>query len=145
MKTEEYIKQNERSMGLTEEYTGACRYCGQLKTGQLPMGLNWTPEEVDEYVTETCDCFEAMFYTKKKKQKEAALRQIEVLFGESSDQKQEAEILNLLREGAIAMAEGQIQKLNIDIDAKTKAKMSITSKGKIKIERQNTERDSCEA
>lgn len=132
-------------MGLTEEYTGACRYCGQLKTGALPAGLNWTPEEVDEYVTETCDCYEAMLYTKRKKQKEAALRQIEVLFGESSNQKQEEEVLDLIRKGAIAMAEEQIQKLNIDIDAKTKVKMAITSKGKIKIERQNTERDSCEA
>lgn len=43
------------------------------------------------------------------------------------------------------MAEDQIQKLSIDIDARVKAKMSITSKGKIKIERQNTEKDSCEA
>lgn len=43
------------------------------------------------------------------------------------------------------MAEGHLQKFSIDIDARVKVKMSITSKGKIKIERQNTEKDSCEA
>lgn len=99
MKTDELIKRNKESMGLTEEYTGACKFCGQLKAGSLPMGLNWTPEEVDEYVTETCDCYEASAYTKKKKQKEIALRQIEVLFGKNSDRQQEEEILNLLRGG----------------------------------------------
>lgn len=145
MKTEEMLKQTQAGMALTEEYTGVCPYCGRMKHGLLPMGLNWSQEDIDEYVAETCDCAESMVYSRKKRQKEAAMRQIEILFGAESDQQQKEEILILLRGGAIAMAEGYLQKFSIDIDVRVKVKMSITSKGKIKIERQNTEKDSCEA
>ena len=145
MKTEEVMKQTKDGMAMTEEYTGVCRFCGQMKTGTLPVGMEWTQEDIDEYVAETCDCAESAIYSRKKKQKEVAMRQIELLFGKDSDMEQEEDIMILLRGGAISMVEGKLQKLSIDINAQIKARMSMTSKGKIKIERQDTKKDACEA
>lgn len=106
MKIEEMLKQTQAGMALTEEYTGVCPYCGQMKHGLLPMGLNWSQEDIDEYVAETCDCAESMVYSRKKRQKEAAMRQIEILFGTESDQQQKEEILFLLRGGQLLWPKG---------------------------------------
>lgn len=43
---------------------GACMFCGQIATTNVIP--TWNQKQIDETVTETCDCVGAFDYTRKK-------------------------------------------------------------------------------
>lgn len=134
------LKEIKREMpeGL-EIQTGACSFCGQM--GQIETFLQWEQEKVNEAVTESCDCYDAKEYARKKGQKERACKAIEAQFGQQADTKETDEsIRKLLKHIVDLIVEEKLDSASLDIGNGLKAKLSITSKGYIKVERQKTEK-----
>ena len=63
-------------------YTGACRFCGQMKT--IQSAHVWPAEVIDEHVTRQCECDEAQKYNRRMEAKEGAEKAVEKLFGDTS-------------------------------------------------------------
>lgn len=123
-----------------ETQIGACRFCGQM--GQIKVNQPWDCEEVNEAVTETCDCYEAIKYTRKKRQKEHAREIIEKQFGADAAQGEEDRIvIDLLHELSENIIEERIENAAISIGRGIKAKISATAKGTIKVERAETKKE----
>lgn len=123
-----------------ETQIGACRFCGQM--GQIEVNQPWEREEVNEAVTEMCDCYEARTYTRKKNQKERAHKIIEKQFGAFAAQDEEDRIvIELLHELSENIIEERIESATISIGRGIKAKISATAKGTIKVERAETKKE----
>lgn len=118
--------------------TGACRFCGQIGTLEVPP--EWTEAEVDELVTETCECAEASYYSSRKSRKERAHVRIEELFGQGDTQ------TGAVSEGAVELLHlavdkvGDEQVLSVTVDAGggVKASIKLTNKDTIKATRTAT-------
>lgn len=132
------LKEIKREMpeGL-EIQTGACTFCGQM--GQIETLIPWEQEKVNEAVTESCDCYGAKEYARKKGQKERACKAIEEQFGQQAEETDEP-IRKLLKYIVELLVEEKLDSASLDIGNGLKAKLSITSKGYIKVERQKTEK-----
>lgn len=123
---------------------GACRFCGQLKKVETMVG--WTHDQCDELATETCGCIDSCTYARKKGQKERAHMKINMLFVDTKDNEPlDQAAVELVREAAELVAEGKIKSCMLDNGNGCKAKLSITSKGNIKVERTDTEKQAEEA
>lgn len=123
---------------------GACRFCGQMR--RIDTLVHWDLDDVNEAVTELCDCIEAQVYTNQKRKKERAYKIIERKFrpGGQCVFKSSA-LMDILCRGADMITEGCMKSLVIDDGEGTKAKLSETSKGAIKVEKTVTEKESEEA
>lgn len=64
------------------DYTGACRFCGQMKT--IRSAHAWPAHVIDEQVTKECTCDEAVKYARRMEAKKNAEKAVENLFGENS-------------------------------------------------------------
>lgn len=126
-----------------EVRTGACKFCGQTAIKRALM--KWTDEEVDELVTETCECTEAEFYTARKRRKERAHNRIIFLFGEGNKFETVPERAEqLMHEIVEVIGDLEIQGATIKIGNGTKAEISMTTKDKIKVTRTKTEKSAYE-
>lgn len=120
---------------------GACRFCGQMR--RIDTMVQWEQDDINEAVTEICDCFDAQLYAGQKRKKERTYRIIERKF--RVDGKcvfENPEVMEVLRRGADMITEGFLKSLTLDDGKKTKAKLSETSKGGIKVEKIVTEKES---
>lgn len=114
--------------------TGACKFCGQAAARKALE--EWGQEEIDELVTETCECFDAGIYSLKKGREERANVRIELLFGEGNQSVVVPDAAVSLLHGAVhPICEGLIKSITVDIGDGVKGKINITSKGSIKVER----------
>lgn len=132
-----------QSGGVVTGY-GSCRFCGQQEARKVLE--DWTQEEKDELVTETCECLEARLYAAEKGQKERAHKRIEMLFGENNGVVTcNAAVLELLHSIINPVCEGNIAAATVDIGNGVKAKINITNKGNIKVGRTKTDTSTYEA
>lgn len=118
--------------------TGICKFCGQA-AARKALG-EWDTEEINELVTETCECLDARIYAHKKGQKERANASIDLLFGK--DNKSVAipdAAADLLRKAVYPVCEGFIKSVTVDIGNGVKGKIGITPKGIVKVERNKTD------
>ena len=123
--------------------SGTCRFCGQAAARKgLP---EWTQEEVNELVTELCDCSVAADYTYKKNRKERAYERIDMLFVEDETIIVDESMVTLLREAVSPMCEGFLHSVSIDTGKGIKGKMNLTAKGGIKVARTITDTSAYEA
>lgn len=130
--------------GSIETKTGACRFCGQMASLEVPG--DWGGQLLDEAATELCTCWEAESYTRKKGQKERAIKAIEEQFGEKAEECQvEEEVRKIMEEVAGLAVEDLINSATIDVGDGLKAKIGLTSKGTVKVERIKTAKTAKEA
>lgn len=120
----------ERPEGIIES-AGACKFCGQIR--QIEAIGDWKVDDLDEAVTELCDCYEARSYTQKKSRKEKAKKSIDAQFG---DLDQDA--LKVMHKNAEMIIEREFDSVAIGFNRTTKCKMSMTSKGNLQIKRIKT-------
>lgn len=112
----------------------------------MELPEEWGQQFVNEAATELCNCYEATNYTRKKGQKERAIKAIEKQFGEeAADNQTDEEIKDLLIEIVDLIVEDKINTATIDIGSGLKAKIGITAKGAVKVERTMTEKTTQEA
>lgn len=123
--------------------TGTCRFCKQLAT--LETLEEWTQKEIDELITETCDCAFAGDYTHKKKKKERAHDKIEMLFVKDETVVVYEDTVELLHKAVSPICEGNIQSITVDTGKGIKGKINITAKGKIKVTRMIADTSAYEA
>lgn len=131
-----------RQGGGTVARQGACKFCGQIAT--IEAGKSWTESDCDELATELCGCEDAYYYTMKKRRREKAIKAIEEQFGEKGE-KCTGNILSMLVAMADMVEEEEIQSVTVDIGRGLKAKIGINAKGKIKVEKTKTEKETKEA
>ncbi len=122
---------------------GGCRFCGQIADIKAP--LNYTDDQRDELATELCKCYEAEYYTNKKSWKERAHDRIEKLFGEESEEPINDSEIKILHDAVEPVANNDITSMTVDFGNGIKAKINITAKGKIKVQRTDTDTRSYEA
>lgn len=123
------------------EATGACRFCGQIRTMEATAYA--TPEDIEETATLECDCTEARIYAKKQSRKKRALERVIELFGDEQNPEKNYEIIELMSKAIDCLTEYRIEGVSISIGAGVRAKLVQAANG-IKIERSYTNKQSFE-
>lgn len=141
---QEVEKREDEACGGVVTATGSCKFCGQAAAQKALE--EWGQEEIDELVTETCECLDARIYSLKKGRKERADARIESLFGEGNGSVIVPDAaVSLLHEAVYPVCEGFIKSVTMDIGDGIRGKISITSKGSIKVERTKKDTSAYEA
>lgn len=127
-----------------EEYTGTCRFCGQMGTATGKAGLS--EMEINELVTCRCGCDKAKEYAKQKEQIQKAKARIAETFGPAAGEEKALDeaIVNNLISFVDIIAEKKMQSVTVDIGRGLKARVSRMAKGSIKVERTETVKASYE-
>lgn len=112
------------------ERIGYCMYCRQSQ--MLDVREFMTQDELNQDVTEVCNCEGAKIAREKVKKKDEAVKNIEILFEDLPD------IANILTGVVIPIVEGKVSKVVIDTGKKVKAQVTRVSKDNIKVERSET-------
>lgn len=126
-----------------EEYTGTCKFCGQMGTANGKAGLS--ESEVNELITCHCGCEKAKEYAKQKEQIQKAKARIAETFGPAAGEKalDESIVENLVSFVDI-IAQKKMQSVTVDMGRGLKARVSRMAKGSIKVERTETVKASFE-
>ena len=114
---------------------GSCRYCGQIVSFET-IGLA-SLDKLDEWASEKCDCTSAKHFAQRKKSLEGAKENINKFFGSIPVKGQV--VTELMNIAADALYEDKIGSLTINIGNGCNGKISQNSKGKIKVERTDTQ------
>ena len=133
---EEFKRERPEGVILQE---GACRFCGQMSRIET-LKFSET-EDVDEAVTELCDCPEAKIYAQKKKRKERAHKAIENKFSKEMREKY-SPLINFLKEASDMLADDEVTGVAVDVGNGLKIKMKITAKGGISVNKTVTKTES---
>lgn len=114
--------------------TGECRFCRHIATNKaLP---EWDEEEINELITEACECDDARTYTHKKGQNEKAHNRIEALFGkENKTIVVPDKAVELLHNAVCPVCDELLVSVAVDIGHGIKGRISITPKGIVKVAR----------
>lgn len=103
-------------------YTGACKYCGQVKSFALDVEEDPTEEQLDEAVTQNCDCEASM-----------TNRVVNELFSNKP------EIIPLIVVASEKVIEEAVEQVTIKVDSNTKAVVKLDLKtGRVKVRRIRT-------
>lgn len=123
--------------GHFREYTGTCKFCGQMVQASGKEGLSQA--EVEELATCRCGCEKSQEYAKQKEQIQKAKARIAETFGSGAGEKAlpEAIVSNLVSFVDI-IAEKKMQAVTVDLGRGLKARVSRMAKGSIKVERTET-------
>lgn len=121
----------------TETSYGTCRYCGQIHhmntTGQC------TEEQLNDWATGMCNCTGAKMEKKRHTSEEKAKSNIEKLFRENYP-----ETADLLRQAVGPVVRSLIAGITVDTGHGIKGKVTLTGKGKVKVEQTVSKRTSLE-
>lgn len=140
----EQVEEKEACGGGITTVTGSCKFCGQVATRKALE--EWSQEEIDELITETCECVDARIYVHKKGQQERANTRIDLLFGKDNKSVMVPDAAVILLHKAVnPVCEGFIQSITVDIGNGVKGKISLTSKGIVKVVRTKTDTSTYEA
>lgn len=115
----------------TELQVGYCRACGQARQFQTSGGV--AQKELDEWATDECKCEEGMTDRRIKKSQKKAEENIETLFGADFP-----ETAAVLREALPFILDDRIESITIKTGYGIDAKISITNKGKVKVEKKES-------
>lgn len=139
------LEEEKKSRRKLVSEVGGCRFCGQTEAVEVPP--EWTEDEVDELVTERCECWEAESYARRKRRKEQAHERIDLLFGEGENKESEpiqGKALELLHDAVEKAGDEDIVSATIDTGNGIKAAIKLTDKGTIKVTRTQTKKNSYE-
>ena len=141
----EQVEEREKNLpGGVTTVTGTCRFCGQVATRKALE--EWSQEEIDELITETCECVDARTYVYEKEQKERVNTRIDLLFGKDNKSVTIPDAaVDLLHKAAYLVCDGFIQSIMVDMGNGVKAKINLTSKGNIKVVCTKTDTSTYEA
>ena len=117
----------------SELQIGYCSACGQAKQFQTSGGV--IQEHLNEWATEECKCEEGKMDRQFKKSQEKALKNIDTLFG-----KDFPETAELLKMALPLVITDVIAGITIKTGYEVSANLSMTSKGKIKVEKKKSEK-----
>lgn len=131
----------------------ACKFCGQLiSVSNSVINELGSVDDAIEYATTHCECQEARTYTDEKRRRERAAqaRQSDLIEAEEAINKQfgletEAglpisdEVCQMLLEVTTMVYDHKIKGLTVSINSKTKAVISRNQKGKILIDRKESD------
>ena len=123
---------------MRETYTSACKYCGQIITFEFESDEKLSEKERIKEATKRCNCDESIEFRVQEEKKEKALNNIETLFGYMAEEKDRISenIVEILKMLAEQICERKLKKASIEITSGTKAVISRTTKGEIKISRE---------
>lgn len=121
----------------TETSYGTCKYCGQIHhmntTGQC------SEEQLNDWATGMCSCAGAKMEKKRQTSEEKAKNNIEKLFREHYP-----ETADLLRQAVSPVVRNLIAGITIDTGHGIKGKVTLTNKGKVKVEQTVSKKTSLE-
>lgn len=112
----------------TELQVGYCSDCGQARQFQTSGGVEQS--QLDEWATDECKCAAASERRLIKQRKERAIKNIEKLFGERFP-----ETVLVLKAALPFIMDDQIESITIKTGCDIDAKISVTAKGKVKVEK----------
>lgn len=121
----------------TEEAMGACRFCGQMRI--VPDGGKMSPDLLDEFATNLCECDGARGFRSKEKKRKNAAKHIERIFAK------EPEIADYLVNALPFFIDGTMTSLCVKLYTGIKGDIRMKSDGKIAISRSYSVSDTEEA
>lgn len=95
------------------ETTGTCKFCKQILAIRIPD--TWDKDMANELAAEKCKCDGSYRYVTHKKRVEALDEALEDMFGEKSERDIEADTVELIRNIALDIIAGNLEKATIDI------------------------------
>ncbi|MCM1057909.1 MAG: hypothetical protein NC517_09915 [Firmicutes bacterium] len=113
---------------------GACKFCGQ--TYQLETSGMCTQDQLDEWATEKCDCYEASETRNMKAAEDKAIKNVEKLFG-----KYDAGAI--LKAAVHSVAIAAVDSVVVNVGNGIKATLKL-NKGKVQVQKTVTETDTLE-
>ena len=119
-------KINEKPEG-TETRYGTCKYCGQIY--HMDTVGQCTEEQLNDWATGMCDCSGAKMEKRRATTAEKARNNIEQLFRDNYP-----DTADLLRMAVGSVVKNIIAGITVDTGHGIKGKVTLTSKGKIKVE-----------
>ena len=126
--------------------TGVCRFCGQIKSVEVPE--EWDDEKLDELVAESCNCDVAMRYQKKKKRREGAEEKLKEILEYEAEDDEDGMVPDDAKELSYValekILEGPINQITVETENGIKIKMKKNTKGYVRMERKKTKTKSCE-
>lgn len=118
----------------SEIQIGACRFCGQ--TYQLETSGMCSQDQLDEWATEKCDCYEAKEVREMKKSEDKAVKNIEKLFGQYDTG-------TILKAAVHAVAICAVDSVVVNVGNGVKATLKL-NKGKVQVQKTVTTNDTLE-
>ena len=115
----------------SELQIGYCSDCGQAKQFQTSGGVS--QDQLNEWATDECKCEAGKERRRIKQSHEKALKNIDKLFGERFP-----ETAQILKDSLEFVIMDVIDSITIKTGYGVDAKLSITSKGKVKVESKQT-------
>lgn len=88
--------------------TGACRFCGQLQTVQVPEGIEDPETAADNIASQECNCKQASQYRSELNRMARIRDTIESTFDE--------ETADFMMEAANATLEGMFDRITVDVN-----------------------------
>ena len=111
-----------------EVNTGTCRFCRQMMKIQI-QGMA-TQDHLDQMATDKCTCEDAKAARIRKQSKDYADGEEKKMYEEKMPG-----VANLLLNAIDMVYTEKINDATVNVDDITKIKISVTSKGKIKVEK----------
>ena len=125
--------------------TGICRFCGQLVQIEVDDGASSAEKNLQ--AVQNCTCFGANRAREKTASIVKAKELVRELFeGEGLPPSEEVAVppqrslCEILCDAAELIGAGVIAGITVSVDSRTKAKLSGSAKGRIKVERSDTEK-----
>lgn len=118
----------------SEIQIGACKFCGQ--TYQLETSGRCSQEQLDEWATERCDCWEAKETREMKAAEDKAIKNIEKLFGQYDTGA-------ILKAAVHSVAICAVDSVMVNVGNGVKATLKL-NKGKVQVQKTVTETDTLE-
>lgn len=118
----------------SEIQIGSCKFCGQ--TYQLETSGICSPEQLDEWATEKCDCGEAKETREMKAAEDKAEKNIEKLFGQYDTGA-------ILKAAVHSVAICAVDSVVVNIGNGVKATLKL-NKGKVQVQKTITETSTLE-
>lgn len=120
--------------------TGYCTFCGQVQFLTVEAG---SPEEANELATQKCDCDQALDERTARMSINNARERIDQLFGVGSADLEfepitDQHLIDLLYHLVGYIARHKVRSCSMLLSGYGVAKISLTGKGKIKVERMVT-------
>lgn len=128
-KKEEMAVPAKKQTDSSEIQIGACKFCGQ--TYQLETTGICSPEQLDEWATEKCDCGEAKEVREMKESEDKAAKNIERLFGQYDTGA-------ILKAAVHSVAICAVDSVVVNVGNGVKATLKL-NKGKVQVQKTVTE------
>lgn len=124
---------------------GYCRFCGQMASiaaDAFDTLEELTEDQLVERATLSCNCDGAVQYKAEIQRKTKALKNVSALFGDDAPKEKRlpARVVRLLQDAAEMLCDDCMEKMTLNLWGGVKATLSQNSKGEIKIERQETQK-----